>query len=134
MRSVRQKYCVILAALFFTGASFAQTPTTPRGRGPGRGAQTPAPPQGRQDGLDPSPINPATDPNIDMFLGDWRKSTPRTMYGHLVFHDILTQLQGPDKLHPTKRGAVLEDIQAVSYAMLPLGAAASGRVPDGQRQ
>lgn len=128
------------AALFVAALLVAEAPPAQQqvpGRGDrgqsGRGAPTP-PPQGREEGLDPSPINPATDPNVDMFIGDYRVSKSRTLYGRIVFHDILTPLEGPDKLHPTKRGAVLEDVGGVSYATLQPGAVASGRVQEGQRQ
>src|SRR5689334_12090878 len=89
---------------------------------------------GRQDSLDPSPINPAVDPNIDMFLNNWKTSKPRSMYGHLVFHDILTRLEGPDAQHPTRKGAVLVNITAVSYATLEPGAVAAGKIKTGERQ
>ena len=131
---------VLATALIFAASLCAQAPTpqqAPRGARAwtgGRRAQAPPPPQGREDALDPSPINPATDPNIDMFIGDWRSSRPRTLYGHLVFHDILTPLEGPDKIHPSKRGAVLEDVGGISYATLQPGAIATGRVQSGQRQ
>jgi mannose-6-phosphate isomerase-like protein (cupin superfamily) len=88
----------------------------------------------REDALDPTPVNPAVDPNIDMFINDYRNAKPRTVYGGLVFRDILTRLDGADKLHPTKKGAVLSDIAVVSYATLAPGASASGRVPAGNVQ
>ena len=88
----------------------------------------------RQDALDPTPINPAMDPNVDLFINDWRKSQPRAMYGKLVLRDILTKLEGPDPLHPSKKGAVLVNITAISYATLEPGAIASGRAQQGERQ
>jgi mannose-6-phosphate isomerase-like protein (cupin superfamily) len=88
----------------------------------------------RQDALDPTPIDPAVDPNIDMFINNWKNSKPRAMYGHLVFHDILTRLEGPDPIHPTRKGAVLTNITAISYAVLEPGAMASGRSQKGERQ
>ena len=88
----------------------------------------------REDGLDPTPINPAVDPNVDLFINDWRNSKPRAMYGKLVFRDILTRLEGEDPLHPTKKGAVLVSITAISYATVEPGATASGRAQKGERQ
>ena len=88
----------------------------------------------RQDALDPTPMNPAVDPEIDMFVNDWRNSQPRGMYGKLVFRDILTTLDGPDPLHPKRKGAVLIGITAISYASVEPGATASGRAPKGERQ
>ena len=42
----------------------------------------------REDGLDPTPIDPAKDPNVGMFINDYRNAKPRPMYGKLVFHDL----------------------------------------------
>jgi mannose-6-phosphate isomerase-like protein (cupin superfamily) len=114
-----------LIAVCFSGSSgYAQ-------RGP-RAAQPPS--TAREDGLDPTPVDPAADPNIDMFVNDWRNAKPRPMYGKLVLHDILTRLDGADPLHPTKRGAVLSNITAISYATLDPGATAAGRAQNGERQ
>ncbi len=87
----------------------------------------------REDGLDPTPIGPS-DPNVGMFINDWRSSKPRAMYGKLAFRDILTKLEGPDPRHPAKKGAVLTAITAISYATLDPGATASGRSQAGERQ
>jgi mannose-6-phosphate isomerase-like protein (cupin superfamily) len=89
----------------------------------------------REDALDPTPINPAVDPNLDMFINDWSYSQPRVMYGKLVIHDILTKLEGPDPIHPTRKGAVLTGgITAISYATLAPGITISGRSQKGERQ
>lgn len=88
----------------------------------------------RNDALDPRAFDPAVDPDIDMFLNNWRNSMPRVMYGDLVFRDILTKLEGPDPLHPTKKGAVLIYQTAVSYATIEPGAIASGRAQKGEQQ
>ena len=91
-------------------------------------------PAAREDGLDPTAVDPATDPNAGMFINDWRNAKPRTMYSRLIFHDILTNLEGPDPQHPAKKGAVLTAITAISYATLDAGATASGRAQSGQHQ
>lgn len=88
----------------------------------------------RSDALDPRNFDPAVDPDIDLFINDWRNAIPRTMYGALVFRDILTPLEGPDPLHPVRKGAVLEYMKAVSYVTLDSGATAKGHVPDGDQQ
>jgi len=59
-----------------------------------------------------------------MFMGDWRNAFPRMMHGNLYVRDMLTALQGPDDLHPTRRGAVLTNAEAVSYAQLEPGSTA----------
>lgn len=74
--------------------------------------------------LDPDMYNPKVDPDPDMFMGNWRNSMPRIMHGNLVFRDMLTALEGPDDLHPTRRGAVLQYSDAVSYATIEPGAIA----------
>ena len=114
---------ISLAALMLAAPSLAQAAA----------AAAPAQPQIREDSLDPSPVDPARDPNVDLFIGDYRNSPPRTLYGGLVFRDILTRLEG-NRLQPARKGAVLEIIQAVSYATLQPGATASGRVQAGQHQ
>lgn len=87
----------------------------------------------RQDALDPTPVDPAKDPDIGLFLGDWRMAKPRNLFGALVVHDILTPLGDADPLRPRARGAVLQDITSVSRATLARGARATGRMPPGTR-
>ena len=103
---------------------------------PGHAQQAPPAQQAtsREDALDPTPIDPAVDPNVDMFINDWRNAKPRPMYGKLVFHDILTRLDAPDPVRPARKGAVLTAITAISYATLDPGATASGRAQKGERQ
>ncbi len=84
--------------------------------------------------LDPRQFDAKVDPDIDMFVNHWNNSTPRVMYGDLVFRDILTALEGPDKLHPVKKGAVLVMQTAISYATLEPGAIASGKAKQGEQQ
>ena len=97
-------------------------------------AQQAPPRTAREDALDPSPVDPHVDPNIDMFVNDWKNAPPRTVYGGVVFQDILTRLEGPDPQHPTKKGAVLVNITAISHATLAAGARASGRAAAGEHQ
>lgn len=98
----------------------------------GRGGQQPS--TAREDGLDPTPVNPATDPDIGLFVNDWKGAKPRTEFGKLVFHDILTRLDSTDPVRPKKRGAVLTAIKSVSYVTLAPGATASGRTQKGERE
>jgi mannose-6-phosphate isomerase-like protein (cupin superfamily) len=69
-----------------------------------------------------------------MFVNHWKNAKPRTMYGKLVFRDMLTRLEGTDPQHPAKKGAVLTAITAISYATLNSGATAAGRSQAGERQ
>ena len=41
--------------------------------------------------LDGNPYTPGVDPDIDMFIGDWRESMPKHSHGSLVERDILTK-------------------------------------------
>jgi mannose-6-phosphate isomerase-like protein (cupin superfamily) len=121
---MRKTILFLLVAICLAGA-VGYTQQAPRA------AQTPTV---REDALDPTPINPAVDPDLDMFINDWRNVKPRTIYGHLAIRDILTKLEGPDPVHPSKRGAVLLSLTAISYAMLDPGAIASGRAQKGEQQ
>jgi len=67
--------------------------------------------------LDGQRPDPQTDPDIDMFISNWKKSTPKTEYGGLLIRDILTSLEG-DPLRPARQGAVLQFINPLSYTKL----------------
>jgi mannose-6-phosphate isomerase-like protein (cupin superfamily) len=97
-------------------------------------AQTAAAPMAREDALDPSPVDPANDPDVPMFIGDYRDAPERIAYSALVFRDILTQLTTEEPLRPDSRGAVLQYMKAISRATLAPGATATGRAPSGDRQ
>lgn len=130
---MKARIVFFLAAVSLAATSaYAQQPAQGAGRGgqQGRGAQSTA----REDGLDPTPVDASTNSFVDKYVNDYRNSKPRTVYGNLVFRDILTKLEGPDALHPTRKGAVLTDISTVSYATLAPGATATGRVPQGDVQ
>ena len=70
--------------------------------------------------LDPSPYDPQTGPDIDMYISHWKNAVPRISHGTVVEYDILTQNEG-DPLHPVKKGAVLTYLKRVSYATLDSG-------------
>ncbi|MFC1650130.1 hypothetical protein ACFL2X_01025 [Candidatus Latescibacterota bacterium] len=67
--------------------------------------------------LDPKPYDPATDPNIDMFISHWSESMPRHTHGSLIERDILTRSDS-DPLKPEKRGAVLKYLSKFTFASL----------------
>jgi mannose-6-phosphate isomerase-like protein (cupin superfamily) len=112
----------LVAICFAAAPAFAQ-------RGPGSGAQAAI----REDGLDPSPVGAPTDLDTDKFINDWRKSPVRTLFGKLAIQDMLTKLEGPDPQHPSRKGAVLTGITAISHGNLASGATASGREQAGER-
>lgn len=91
-------------------------------------------PSVREDALDPSPVDPKSDPDIDMFVNDYRNSVPRTEYGAMVFYDILTQRGAGDIMRPVVKGAVLSVMIAASRATLEANATATGRVQAGRRE
>ena len=113
-----------LAALSLATAANAQAPRPAGPQGP--------PP--KEDALDPSPINPATDPDLNMFINDWRNAKPRTENGALMFYDILTPRGQGDVLKPVRKGAVLSRMSAVSRVVLAPGATAAGHVAAGYRE
>ena len=115
---------LIVAICFVAGSSNAQRPA--------RGSQPQS--TSREDALDPTPVDPSVDPNVDMFINDYRNVKPHTVYGSLAFRDILTKLDAPDPVRPSRKGAVLTAITAISYATLAPGATASGRASQGSEQ
>jgi mannose-6-phosphate isomerase-like protein (cupin superfamily) len=119
-RAMKRLFVLTLAAMALAGSVLAQPPAAP-------------PPQGREDALDPSPVNPATDPDVDQFINDWRNSAPRSMFGGLVVRDIFSPLQGTDPMRPATRGGLLREMTAISYASLDPGAVAAGRAAPGER-
>ena len=69
--------------------------------------------------LDHRPLDPAIDPDIDLFFGDWRESIPFNTHGTLTERAILTPLgDGGDIIHPPTRGAVLVHLKRLSRATL----------------
>ena len=96
-----------LLALLFTLALAA----------PPASSQTQAPDYGMLDGRS---YNPKTDPDIDLFIGNWRDSLPRHTYGSLIERDILTKSAG-DPLHPHTKGAVLTYINRLTHGILNTG-------------
>ena len=83
--------------------------------------------------LDPKPYNSETDPNIDMYMGNWKNSMPRNIHGSLVVRDILTSCDS-DPMHPTKKGAVLTEIKSVSYATLESHASTTPSKLEGEQE
>jgi glyoxylate utilization-related uncharacterized protein len=70
------------------------------------------------------------DHKIDMFMGDWRESQPRVEFGSLVLRDILTH---GDNLNPTRRGAILQYLNFVSFGTLSAGdTTLPSQLPDSQ--
>jgi len=57
------------------------------------------------------------EPDIDMFMGNWKETKSRRMFGSLEVWDLLTRCYG-NPLHPSKKGAVLTDLNSLSYAIL----------------
>lgn len=117
----------------FVGSMMALCASVALAQAP-RPATAPAGPPPREDALDPSPVNAATDPDLNLFINDWRNAKPRTENGALTFYDILTPRGQGDVLKPTRKGAVLSRMSAVSRVVLAPGAKAAGRVAAGHRE
>ncbi|MFA6473181.1 MAG: cupin domain-containing protein [Candidatus Latescibacterota bacterium] len=65
--------------------------------------------------LDPTPYDPKTDANIDMYISSWMESMPRHSHGSLIERDILTK---GDPLNPKSRGAVMSYFNRFCHATL----------------
>ena len=84
--------------------------------------------------LDPNMYDPKTEPDNDMFMGNWRNSVPRLMHGSLVFRDMLTALEGPDDPSPDTPAALFFSIpmrlatRLLSPAQLPARFPASSKM------
>lgn len=81
--------------------------------------------------LDGSPYNPATDPNVDMFMGTWKESNPRHTHGSLIERDILTK---GDSLNPPRKAAVLELINRFTFGSLQEGAVTTPTTLKGEQE
>ena len=65
--------------------------------------------------LEISTYTPGVDPDIDMFMHNWRESMPRHTHGSLIERDILSA-GNPD--NPSTRGAVLRHANRFVHASL----------------
>ncbi len=66
--------------------------------------------------LDGSPYIPGVDPDIDLFMANWKESMPQHTHGTLIERDVLTK---GDNLKPSRKGAVLEYVNRYTHATLP---------------
>ena len=71
-----------------------------------------------QNQLDPRPLDPEIDPDIDMFMGSWQNSIPYVTHGHITERAILSKLKGDDHLKPHRKGAVLLYVNRFSRGIL----------------
>ncbi len=76
---------------------------------------------------------PKKGPDVDMFINSWMDVEPRTVHGSLRVYDILTKCED-DPQDPKKKGAVLTDIERVSYAILKPGDRTEKKPLDGVQQ
>lgn len=75
--------------------------------------------------------DPATDPDIDMFISGWTQSMPRNTHGSLIERDILTK---GDHLKPPRKGAVLKYVNRFCHASLDAGFTTVPTVLDGEQE
>jgi len=81
--------------------------------------------------LDPRPLDPEKDPDIDMYMGNWRESLPRHTHGSLIERDILTK---GDPLNPPRKGAVLRYAGRFTHAMLHAHASTTPTTLDNEQE
>jgi mannose-6-phosphate isomerase-like protein (cupin superfamily) len=72
-----------------------------------------------------------TGDHIDLYVGDWHASTPRTTQGSLVERDIFTR---GDPQNPTQKGAILRYISSYTYATLAPHRSTKATRLDGQQE
>lgn len=60
-----------------------------------------------QNSLESSGLDLANDPDIDMFIGDWRESIPFNTHGTITERAILSPLTSGDVLNPDRKGEVM---------------------------
>ena len=65
--------------------------------------------------LDGSPYTPGKDPDIDLYMVNWKDSAPKKTYGALTEQAIFTK---GDPMKPPARGAVLKYSNRFSHAVL----------------
>ena len=65
--------------------------------------------------LDGNPYTPGKDPDIDMFIRNWKESMPTHTHGSLIERSILTK---GDPLKPPTKGAVLKYVNRFTHATL----------------
>jgi mannose-6-phosphate isomerase-like protein (cupin superfamily) len=71
------------------------------------------------------------DRRIDMFIGDWRDSMPRHVFGSLVLRDILTK---GDNLNPPSPGAVLQGANFLAFGRLQASASTAPSRLSGEQE
>ena len=81
--------------------------------------------------LDGRPYDPAVDPNVDMYMANWKESMPRHTHGSLIGRDILTK---GDPMDPPRKGAVLAYVNAFVYASLAANSSTVPTVLDGEQE
>lgn len=68
--------------------------------------------------LDHRALDPARDPDIDMFMGSWQNSIPFNTHGAIVERAILSPADGADPVWPTRTAAVLNYVKRFSRGTL----------------
>lgn len=86
-----------------------------------------------QNQLDFKPLDLSTDPDIDLFMGDWRDSLPFNTHGSLTERAILTRCTG-DELKPARKGAALTVADRFSRATLDPHAATTPTKLTGEQE
>lgn len=81
--------------------------------------------------LDGNPYDPARDPDIDLFMSNWKESMPAHTHGSLIERPIFTR---GDNMHPPRKGAVLEYTNRFVHATLPARAITTPVTLDGEQE
>lgn len=88
-----------------------------------------------QNQLDPRPLDPEIDPDIDMYIGSWKESIPYNTHGTLTERAILTRYKGdPLEMKPHRKGAVLMYTNRFSRATLDAHASTTPTTLTGEQE
>ena len=87
-----------------------------------------------QNQLDPRPFDPEKDPDIDMFMGSWQNSIPYNTHGTITERAILSKLAGDDPFIPTRKGAVLTQVNRFSRAHIDPYASTTPTTLNGEQE
>ena len=87
-----------------------------------------------QNSLDPRPLDPEKDPDIDLFMGSWQNSIPYNTHGSITERFILKKCTEESPLNTRRKGAVLKYANRFSRGHLDAWASTPPFVLKGEQE
>ncbi len=87
-----------------------------------------------QTSLEHRPLDPKTDPDIDMFMDSWKNSIPFNTHGSITERAILSPLDGADPAKPARKGNVLSYAKRFSRGTIDAMAKTAPTTLDGEQE